>query len=49
MDGKQEINLLQINGCGSVAAAVQVLKMILFFFFKGNRPTVWDKKYLKTA
>ena len=20
-----------------------------FFFFKGNRPTVWDKKYLKTA
>ena len=20
-----------------------------FFFLKGNRPTVWDKKYLKTA
>ena len=23
--------------------------LFFFYFFKGNRPTVWDKKYSKTA
>ena len=35
----------------STAGAKYIVATIsfFFFFFKGNRPTVWGKKYLKTA
>ena len=34
---------LQETGQGGVCF------FLLLLFFKGNRPTVWGKKYLKTA